>query len=662
MNSSFSRKFLWPMTVTLAVTACGGGGGSGGGDDATSGTPPPVSTTRIVTGAISGFGSVIVNGVRYDTSSAEVRIEDRAGTMSELKVGQVVRIEAEVDDRGGARARTVEQHRLLQGTVQSVDAASGTLTVAGQVVRVDDDTSYDDSIGLGSLAGVAVGDRIKVHGFLSSSGQARATRVERADATEVEVEVTGLVTALDTVARRFRVGDLLVDYSTATLEDFGSAGLLAGDLVEVKGREFLADGALRAERVQKEDDGVSGSSGTEAEVEGLVTRFASATDFDVAGQRVTTTGSTLFVGGTAASLAPDVKIEAEGALNASGVLVARKIEFKRSGSVRLEAAVEAVDTVAGTVRALGLTIVVNAATRLEDKAGDDQFFALADLRIGDWIEVRGYPDASGSGRVVATALERDDADDEVELRGPASALQAPRFRILGVGVETTPATEFEDEEQRIDSATFFARAGGQVVDVEGSWNGSSLIASKAEIERQGGTVANPPPPSGTGNRAPIANAGASQTVAQGALVMLNGSASSDPDGNPLTFAWTLARPAGSTAVLGGAGTSTPSFTADAAGSYTATVTVSDGQLSSSASVTITAQGPSTGLDGAALYAANCSGCHGQITAIVRMPVSNRNVQDIQRAIADNRGGMGFLSSLSVAQLQAIVDAMAAANP
>ena len=59
---------------------------------------------------------------------------------------------------------------------------------------------------------------------------------------------------------------------------------------------------------------------------------------------------------------------------------------------------------------------------------------------------------------------------------------------------------------------------------------------------------------------------------------------------------------------------------------------------------------------------DCSGCHGAINAIRSMPVSNRNVADIQRAISENRGGMSFLSSLSVAQLQAIVDAMAAANP
>lgn len=583
------QRLLLPTAIALAVTACGGGGG---GDDNSSGggSPPPAATTktRIVTGAISGFGSVIVNGVRYDTSAAQVRIEDRSGTMAELEVGQVVRIEAEVDDRGGARARTIDQHRLIQGSVQAVDAAAGTLTIAGQVIRVDDDTSFDDSIAQGSLAGIAVGDRVEVHGFPGATGQARATRLEKSNSNEVEVEVTGVVTALDSVARRFRIGSLLVDYSSATLEDFGSSALRDGDLVEVKGREFLADGALRAQSVDKEDDS-RGQAGNEVEVEGLVTRFASASDFDVAGRPVRTTASTVYVGGSAADLRLDVKVEAEGTLDASGALVAAKIAFKRSAALRLAARVEAVDTTAGTVRALGLTIVVNSATRVEDKEGDNQFFALGDLRVSDWIEVRGYADPAGAGRIIATRLERDDPEDEVELRGPASDLAAPMFRILGVSIETTPATQFEDEDLRIDAATFFARASGLLVEVDGSWNGTSLVAREAEIEREddmGGAppVVTPPPTTPPPTTPP-------------------------PTTPPPT---------------------TPP--------------------------------PPSGLDGAALYSANCAACHGAITAIRLMPASNRNVADIRRAIGDNKGGMGFLNTLTDPQLQAIVDAMRAANP
>ncbi len=73
-----SRKNVW--TVAALATLVAGCGGGGGGSDTGGSAPPPAATgtTTIVKGAISGFGSVIVNGVRYDTDSAEVRIEGQA--------------------------------------------------------------------------------------------------------------------------------------------------------------------------------------------------------------------------------------------------------------------------------------------------------------------------------------------------------------------------------------------------------------------------------------------------------------------------------------------------------------------------------------------------------------------------------------------------------
>lgn len=83
------------------------------------------------------------------------------------------------------------------------------------------------------------------------------------------------------------------------------------------------------------------------------------------------------------------------------------------------------------------------------------------------------------------------------------------------------------------------------------------------------------------NRAPVANAGPDQSVAQGQLTVLNGSASSDPDGTVLSYAWSfVSRPAGSAAVLANANTSTPSFSTDVAGDYVLQLIVSDGDLAS----------------------------------------------------------------------------------
>ncbi len=90
----------------------------------------------------------------------------------------------------------------------------------------------------------------------------------------------------------------------------------------------------------------------------------------------------------------------------------------------------------------------------------------------------------------------------------------------------------------------------------------------------------------TGNAAPVANAGNAQSVAIG-LVTLDGSASSDADGDPLSYAWTLtSRPPGSAALLGGATTVRPTFTADFAGSYVVSLVVQDGKVSSATSTVL----------------------------------------------------------------------------
>jgi hypothetical protein len=161
-----------------------------------------------------------------------------------------------------------------------------------------------------------------------------------------------------------------------------------------------------------------------------------------------------------------------------------------------------------------------------------------------------------------------------------------------------------------------------------------------------------PPPD---NQAPVADAGPDQAVDTGMEVTLDGSGSSDPDGDPITYSWSLVAPDGSTAVLSGADTDAPTFTPDIDGDYVAELIVNDGDLDSAPdSVTVTATTP---IDGVQLYADNCSACHGPLATSTKL---GRSAQQIQNAIDQNIGGMGIpsLEALTPEEVQAISDALA----
>ena len=464
--------------MLLLVAACGGGGDAGSGP-----TNPPIvgiDGGGFSSGTITGFGSVIVNGVRFTTTSASITIDGRSGASeTELKVGQVVEVRGRFDSNGTTgTANTITFNDSTEGPVSAVDTVAGTLVVLGQTVRVNGATVFDDRFANPSLAGITVGVVVEVSGFRNAANEIVATRIEPKTAGGT-FELTGAVSSLDTTNSRFNIGATVINYAGVTPTN---GTLSNGGCAEAKGTAF-AGGALTATSVEVKSCTPTGATNDRAEVEGLISRFVSATDFDVGAQRVTTTGSTTYENGVVGDLRLGIKVEAEGTLNAAGVLTATKVQIKPDTSLRLLGTIDDLNAAAATLRVFGLTISTNAGTAYEDKSSANiRQFRFADLAASNYVEIRGYAGTTANS-MVAARIERDDVSSRREIQGvAASPATAPNLTIFGISVSTAGAQYRDEAGASITQAAFYAAAGNRLVKVRGSWNGSSFTATEAELE------------------------------------------------------------------------------------------------------------------------------------------------------------------------------------
>ena len=89
------------------------------------------------------------------------------------------------------------------------------------------------------------------------------------------------------------------------------------------------------------------------------------------------------------------------------------------------------------------------------------------------------------------------------------------------------------------------------------------------------------------NSPPVASASAPQNATINSVVVLDGSASSDVNGDALSYAWTVTgKPAGSSAALANASLAKATLTVDVAGTYSATLVVSDGKPNGTSTSTV----------------------------------------------------------------------------
>ena len=232
MKITFLRSTL-VACAALAMTACGGGG-SGIANNST-GAVGAITQTTAVTGTITGFGSVHVNGIHFNTNSAAISRNGAPALQSDLRVGQVVKVRGRVNDSTGEGvASSVSQDDNVEGPISSIDLVGKKFVVLGQTIIVDTSTSFDDRISPASTAGLKLNDQVEVSGMVGATGDITATRIELRKPGVTQLEVTGKVSNLDSANRKFKINALTVNYSTAQLEGFAIGAPANDDLVEAR--------------------------------------------------------------------------------------------------------------------------------------------------------------------------------------------------------------------------------------------------------------------------------------------------------------------------------------------------------------------------------------------------------------------------------------------
>ena len=383
------------LVPCLFLVACGGGVDSGGtGGNATS----------FVSGPITGFGSVIVNGVRFDDSVASVSDAEGTGrSRDDLKLGMTVELRGSgiTTDSSGAStgtAASIVYGSAILGPIVMIDLTGASLIVLGQTVNVLTTTVFDASLG-GALSALANGDVVEVYAlFDAATNRYNATRIER-KASATSFQLRGVVAALDAVARSFTIGTERISYATLAASEV-PAGLANGSFVRVDVQTTLVGGVRSALRFR---NGASQPQDRdEVRIEGLISAFTSSANFSVDGRAIDASKAA-FPDGTA-GLAVGVRVALEGMVS-SGSVSATQVEIRSQAEVEnngfeLRGSITSIDRANRTFVLRGVTVDYSGPLGpVEYKDGNE-----ATLNSAVNVRVRGRLSSDGT-RLVATRIE-----------------------------------------------------------------------------------------------------------------------------------------------------------------------------------------------------------------------------------------------------------------
>ena len=456
----FSNRIVASSGIALLLTALAGCGGSGG-SDAPAAPNTPSATNQTTVGQITGFGSIYVNGIEFETVGASYEVDDAVASDDDaLAVGMVVKVEGTVnaDGRTGT-ALKVEYDDDIEGVVEQLgpgaDTNTKTFVVIGVTVVADASStkfkSDDPNFGFETIA---EGDVVEVSGDYDTDGTLYASYIEEQDADDNEYEAKGTVDNWDGSGSFDLVlngGNFLIVELAPNVE-LPSVDIEDGQFVEVEGT--IVDPAadpktLVATKVELEDDDRLDDDDNEVEVKGMLNYDMATGTWSVKGIELAFGEGTEYKPVSLEDMiddlsAADMTVEVEGT-KVGDVLQVEKIELEED-ELEFKADVQA-KAADGTLTlsfgaALGsVAVIVDSETMFRD---DDavESFNYDSINAGDKGEIEAR--WGDGGAIYASNLHLED-DSGYEIEGPVDdAVDGVSLTVVGVTFSLDMTTSLED--------------------------------------------------------------------------------------------------------------------------------------------------------------------------------------------------------------------------
>ena len=478
---------LAAVIVASALVACGGGSTTSSSSTPSAAATPSAAgaTTNTAVGSVTGFGSIVVDGIHYDDSVALVQRENAPGTTSpaDAKLGH--RVMVTFDSKNFASK--IELLPELEGPIASIDSVKMRFVVNGLTVVINTDASAGPATvfggGYAGFADLKVTDTAEVHGLpkldtltgaASNTYVVQATRIEKRTAPGPFLRAGGFVQNLTSsaTATTFAIGGLTVDATGVTPKPAG-VSLANGQYVFVASTQAVTTNTMKATSIRVLDRKPANATDV-VRLAGTVGQVnVTAVTFDLDG--VTVNAKTASILPKGATPTNGAYARASGTFDAKGELIATEVQLhdEAAPSVEVKGSVANFTSISDfTVRGVPVDAIKATLTGCPATGIANNQFVLIHATVtltSPKVQASTIACTADAAVSVGVMIEREGVASAIDTAGKALTLTMRGGAAIKV---TWTSTTF------FDGAVTAATVSGATIEVEGVLAADGSLAAR----------------------------------------------------------------------------------------------------------------------------------------------------------------------------------------